>query len=360
MVRTGASRGTVRALLFFALWLVIDQSAKPANLVVGVLASAAATWASLKLLPPARGRVRLGLLLLLLPRFLWQSLVAGVDVARRAFAPEPAAAAGLRRLSASSLPRGSARNAFELISSLLPGSVPSGETETRSRYHCLDTRQPVVEQLAVEERAYAAGAGAGAAPWMSSCSSAAAFVAADGGPGPGARGARPGRCRPHDGGAAAGHRRHRRAAAVRRGLRRRRGGRRGADAGAAGGLCLDRFRQVRVAQGPARPDDEAEEGADEHRCSTLFSIVAIVAGAVLLSRRHGRAAALSRCLHAAACADQGRQPGPGAGGHRPAAADGQRARGAEAGAGVAAGDAVQRRGVAADRARSVRRQERGE
>ena len=78
----------VRALLYFALWIVVDQSAKPANLVVGLLASAAATWASLKLLPPASGRVRLGLLLLLLPRFLWQSLVAGTDVARRAFAPE--------------------------------------------------------------------------------------------------------------------------------------------------------------------------------------------------------------------------------------------------------------------------------
>ena len=75
----------VRALLYFALWIVVDQSARPANLVFGLLASAAATWASVKLLPPASGRVRLGLLLMLLPRFLWQSLVAGTDVARRAF-----------------------------------------------------------------------------------------------------------------------------------------------------------------------------------------------------------------------------------------------------------------------------------
>ena len=52
----------VRALLYFALWIVVDQSAKPANLVFGLLTSAAATWASVKLLPPASGRVRLGLL----------------------------------------------------------------------------------------------------------------------------------------------------------------------------------------------------------------------------------------------------------------------------------------------------------
>ncbi len=53
------------------------------------------------------------------------------------------------------LPRGSARNAFELISSLLPGSVPTDETDTAIEYHCLDVGQPVVDDLATEERAYA-------------------------------------------------------------------------------------------------------------------------------------------------------------------------------------------------------------
>jgi multicomponent Na+:H+ antiporter subunit E len=144
----------VRGLLYFGLWLVIDQSAKPANLVFGVLATAAATWASLKLLPPDTGRVRIGVLLGLLPRFLWQSIVAGVDVARRAFAPTPRLQPGFVDYPVG-LPRGSARNAFEAISSLLPGSVPSGETETLIEYHALDTRQPVVEQLAAEEQAYA-------------------------------------------------------------------------------------------------------------------------------------------------------------------------------------------------------------
>ena len=144
----------VRALLYFALWIVVDQSAKPANLVFGLLTSAAATWASVKLLPPASGGVRLGLLLMLLPRFLWQSLVAGTDVARRAFAPQPRLQPGFVDYPVG-LPRGSARNAFELIASLMPGSLPSGETKDTITFHCLDTRQPVVEQLAAEERAYA-------------------------------------------------------------------------------------------------------------------------------------------------------------------------------------------------------------
>ncbi len=150
-----ARAGTVRALLFFALWLVIDQSAMPANLFFGVVATAGATGASLWLLPPDNGRVRLFALLRLLPRFLWNSLVAGVDVARRAFSPSLPLKPGFVDYLVE-LPRGSARNAFELISSLLPGSVPTDETEAAIEYHCLDVAQPVVEQLALEERAHAA------------------------------------------------------------------------------------------------------------------------------------------------------------------------------------------------------------
>ncbi|MCU0923811.1 MAG: Na+/H+ antiporter subunit E [Burkholderiaceae bacterium] len=152
-----AGRGRVlalRALLYFGVWIVVDQSAKPANLAVGVLTCLAAVWVSLKLLPPTRGRVRLGRLLMLLPRFLWQSLVAGIDVARRAFAPRLDLQPGFIEYR-TQLPPGSARNAFELIASLMPGTVPSNEGPKHIEFHCLDTRQPVAEQLAAEERAYA-------------------------------------------------------------------------------------------------------------------------------------------------------------------------------------------------------------
>jgi multicomponent Na+:H+ antiporter subunit E len=151
----GISRAFVlRALLYLGVWIVVDQSAKPSHLVVGLLASAAAAWASVRLLPPASGRVRMGALLLLLPRFLWQSLVAGLDVARRAFAPRLDLQPGFIEYR-TQLPPGSARSAFELIASLMPGTVSSDETQGTIEFHCLDTRQPVVEQLAAEERAYA-------------------------------------------------------------------------------------------------------------------------------------------------------------------------------------------------------------
>lgn len=143
-----------RAVLLFGIWIVVDQSAKPGNFFVGAMATIAATWLSLRLLPPAGGRVRIGALVALLPRFLWQSLVAGIDVARRAFSPGLPLEPGFVDYPVG-LPRGSARNAFELISSLLPGSVATDEDERTIEYHCLDLGQPVVEQLKAEEQAYA-------------------------------------------------------------------------------------------------------------------------------------------------------------------------------------------------------------
>jgi multicomponent Na+:H+ antiporter subunit E len=143
-----------RALLYAGVWIVVDQTFKPGNLLVGVLATAAATWASLALLPPARGRVRVGRLLARLPRFLWQSLVAGLDVARRAFSPRLDLQPGFVDYR-TQLPRGTSRSAFELIASLMPGSVPSSDGPQHIEFHALDTRQPVAGQLAAEERAYA-------------------------------------------------------------------------------------------------------------------------------------------------------------------------------------------------------------
>ena len=50
------------------------------------------------------------------------------------------------------MPAGLARNTFTTITSLLPGTVPCGEEDGVLIYHCLDTTQPVVDQLLDEER----------------------------------------------------------------------------------------------------------------------------------------------------------------------------------------------------------------
>jgi multicomponent Na+:H+ antiporter subunit E len=136
---------------FLLLWLLLIRSAKPADLVVGLLACGAATWASLRLLPPAAGSVRVGRLLSLLPHLLWESSAAGVDVARRAFHPRAPTRPGFVACPLS-LPPGFARDSFATITSLLPGSVASGDDDAGVVYHCLDVSHPVVEHLWREER----------------------------------------------------------------------------------------------------------------------------------------------------------------------------------------------------------------
>lgn len=149
-----------RSLGFFLLWLVLMQSAKPADLAIGVLAAAAATWVSLRLLEPASGCLRFGSLLLLLPHFLWASVLAGIDVARRAFDPRLPIQPGFVSCPLG-FPPGLARNTFAAITSSMPGTVSVSGAGDTLIYHCLDISQPVVEQLWQEERLLARALTAG-------------------------------------------------------------------------------------------------------------------------------------------------------------------------------------------------------
>jgi multicomponent Na+:H+ antiporter subunit E len=150
-----ASGATARVTLcrgagFLALWVVLI-GASPSDLVVGVLVSVAATWTSLALLPSWPHRVRLTAVLLLVPRFLWKSVVAGWDVARRALDPRLPLHTGFVSYQAQF--RGSARNAFASYTSLLPGTLSVEDDGETLLYHCLDIEQPVAADLASEETA---------------------------------------------------------------------------------------------------------------------------------------------------------------------------------------------------------------
>lgn len=137
---------------YFAFWVVLIGF-KPVDLLVGLAAAAAATWTSLALLPPGELRLRLAGLPRYAARFLWQSVVAGFDVARRAFAPGMPLRPGLVAFS-TRLPRGARRNAFASLTSLLPGTLALRDQPQTLLYHSLDTGQPVCEQLAEEELAF--------------------------------------------------------------------------------------------------------------------------------------------------------------------------------------------------------------
>jgi len=88
-------------------------------------------------------------------RFLHQSVIAGLDIARRALDPRLPLRPGFV-IYPVGFPPGPARNMFTTLMSLLPGTVPTGSDEHRGvLIHCLDVEQPVIRQLAAEEDVFA-------------------------------------------------------------------------------------------------------------------------------------------------------------------------------------------------------------
>jgi multicomponent Na+:H+ antiporter subunit E len=149
-----------RGVGFVLLWQLLMRSMAPGDLLVGALTSAAATFVSLRLLPPTAGCLHFGRLLVLLPHFAWESTRAGFDIARRVFLPRLPLSPGFVRCPLE-FPPGYARNTFAAITSLMPGTVSCDETEDALVYHCLDDTAPVVEQLWQEERLFSRALAAG-------------------------------------------------------------------------------------------------------------------------------------------------------------------------------------------------------
>jgi len=140
----------LRWLGFLGLWLVL-AGPQLAALPIGVATAALVTWTSLRLLPPGRFRPRFSILAILAVRFVWQSVAAGVDVARRSLDPRLPLRPGFV-LYPIRLQSSLARNAFLTLSSLLPGTLPTGlDEEGAVLIHCLDVGQPVVAQMTAEE-----------------------------------------------------------------------------------------------------------------------------------------------------------------------------------------------------------------
>lgn len=139
-----------RMVLLAPVWLVLTGGAADGwlpGLAVLVLAAA------VSLLPPAAPAWRwrpLGLCRFI-PFFLWHSLRAGLDVARRALHPDLPLAPGLvsHRWR---LPPGPARVFFANTVSLLSGTLSVGFGAERLTIHVLDTGRPWQAELVRLER----------------------------------------------------------------------------------------------------------------------------------------------------------------------------------------------------------------
>ncbi|NVZ08987.1 Na+/H+ antiporter subunit E [Allochromatium humboldtianum] len=152
-----ARSALARGLAFYGGWLLLADPRLPvtpvllADLAAGVPAAAAATWASLRLLPPTAGRIRYGALVRLVWRLLSQSVVSGIDVARRTLSPRLSLQPGYLTYP-TRLPPGPGRAVFGALTGLMPGTLPVGtDAAGRLVYHCLDVMQPVAESLAIDE-----------------------------------------------------------------------------------------------------------------------------------------------------------------------------------------------------------------
>ena len=131
----------------------------PVDLPIGLLAAAAATWTSLRLLPEVKVQVRLLSLTTFTLHFLRQSASSGVEVAWRAFDPQLPINPGFVVYRCRLRSAGS-RSAFCALSSLLPGTLPTGADEEGALVvHCLDVGQPVAANLAAEEALFSRAIG---------------------------------------------------------------------------------------------------------------------------------------------------------------------------------------------------------
>ena len=139
----------LRCAGLLAVWIVIG-GADPKDLLVGVPTAALATWFSLRLLPVGIFRPRPLELARLLLGFPVQALLAGTEVARRAF--DLRVRPGLVRYAPRTAPSPK-RDAFLTWASLQPGTLPAGEDGATGAVlvHALDTSQLVHDAMVIEE-----------------------------------------------------------------------------------------------------------------------------------------------------------------------------------------------------------------
>lgn len=149
----------VRAVLLFALWLAL-AGWNTIDAVAGLVAACLASWASFFVLPPtAPRRGSLIAAVQIVVSFPFQSLVAGFDVARRAFSPRMPLRPGLvacpMRLKGET-----SCNVLRALMSLQPGSLPvEQQADGTLLIHCLDSHEPIRERYTRDEALFAKAAG---------------------------------------------------------------------------------------------------------------------------------------------------------------------------------------------------------
>ncbi len=134
-----------RGITLLGVWLSLTRG-EMSSIAIGLVAVAVTTAMSIRVLPPARGRLHVRRL----PGFLWRfgvaSLVGGADVARRAMALRPGLAPDLIvcRLELASVRQ---RVLLANLVTLLPGTLSADLNEFELTVHALDVNQDIRSRI---------------------------------------------------------------------------------------------------------------------------------------------------------------------------------------------------------------------
>jgi multicomponent Na+:H+ antiporter subunit E len=149
----------LRTLLFVVLWWILAEG-RVDGWMLGGIAVAAASWASIRLLPPGKQPIRLAGLIGFLGFFLWNSLRGGMQVAGMALRGRAALRPAIIEMTVA-LPPGGARILLANVLGLMPGTLSVDLDGTSLRLHVLDERLPIVAETRALEAVIAKMFGGG-------------------------------------------------------------------------------------------------------------------------------------------------------------------------------------------------------
>jgi multicomponent Na+:H+ antiporter subunit E len=142
----------VRGIGLLVVWILI-AGAGLSDLPAGIAAAAIATWVSLLLEWPGTGQIRFVPLIRLVLRLLYDSVLAGTDIARRVLDPKLPVNPGFIRYTPALAP-GPTRAVFSTMTCLVPGTLAVGPAPDGALVvHCLDVAQNAAAGLARDEAA---------------------------------------------------------------------------------------------------------------------------------------------------------------------------------------------------------------
>jgi multicomponent Na+:H+ antiporter subunit E len=141
-----------RGFVFLALWVCLIGPGAT-DFVIGIIAAASAAWTTLALWPSGAGCLSAGI-----PgyaaRFILQSIRAGVEVAKYAFARDVDLKPGFTSYQ-TCLPSGMRREALCTIMSLQPGKLPVRTApDGIIHVHCLNMRHSATAELREDEATF--------------------------------------------------------------------------------------------------------------------------------------------------------------------------------------------------------------